>query len=216
MGHLKDLSEVLHKIVNNTWDIKEALVKRNLDRHLEEMDDSLKYELMPYWGNPDKPDDLGKPDLALLAINEIIRQEPKLKYAPFIAFNTFYSLLKIDSHKAYEYGKEAIVTSTYTDPPCDLIIGAIETCSNKLSLPVEIYESGAEAYHVKINQIPYPEIVDISKLYNKMAEWYFRANDKSKAIGAQEKAIDAMKSKKGFSKTDMAAFEFRLQQYKKM
>src|SRR5438874_477646 len=33
IGHPKDLGEVLRKIVNNDWDIKEALAKRNLNKH---------------------------------------------------------------------------------------------------------------------------------------------------------------------------------------
>jgi len=94
IGHPKDLDEVLPKIVNNTWDINEALAKRNLDKHLAELDDSLRFELYKYDGDPRKPGDLGKPDSALLFINEIVRNEPKLKYTPFIAFNTFSSLIK--------------------------------------------------------------------------------------------------------------------------
>jgi hypothetical protein len=46
-----------------------------------------------------------------------------------------------------------------------------------------------------------------------MAEWFWRANNESKAIDAQHKAIEALKSK---HVTEMAEFEFRLRQYKKM
>jgi len=51
IGHPKDLAEVLRNIVNNTWDVKEALAKRNFDKYLKELDDSLNYELMTYSGN---------------------------------------------------------------------------------------------------------------------------------------------------------------------
>jgi hypothetical protein len=85
-----------------------------------------------------------------------------------------------------------------------------------LNIPAEIFDLSANAYQVRIDQIPYPKIVNISKLYNKMAEWYWRAKNKSKAIDAQQKAIKALKSKKDFSATEMAAFNSRLQQYKKM
>ena len=215
IGHPKGgLAEVLPKIVNNTWDIKEALAKRNFDKHLAELDDSINYELMRYNGDPAKPDDLGKPDSALLVINEIVRNEPKLKYATFIAYNTFSSLLKTNPNKAYEYGKEVLVTSTYENPLYGLIIEDIKWYSDKLNLPAEIYQLGAEAYQADIDH--YPESVDIPNTYHKMAEWYWRANDKSKAIDVQQKAIEALKSKKDFSATDMAAFESRLQQYKNM
>jgi len=216
IGHPKDLDEVLLKIVNNTWDIKEALAKRNLDKHLEELDIATSDQLNTYVGDAFKPGDLGKPDWALLVINEIITNEPKLKYAPRIAHHTFSSLLKTNPHKAYEYGKVAMVTSTYEDPAYYAIIDAIKWYSDKLNLPAEIYRLGAEAYQARIDQIPYPELVNIPRLYNNMAEWYWRANDKSKAIDAQQKGIEALKSKKDFSKTDLAAFESRLQQYKKM
>jgi thiol-disulfide isomerase/thioredoxin len=65
IGHPSKLSEVLPKIVNNTWNIKEALAKRNLQKRLQELDDSASYVLMSYSGDPEKPDDLGKPDSAL-------------------------------------------------------------------------------------------------------------------------------------------------------
>ena len=214
IGHPKDLDEVLPKIVNNTWDVKEALTKRNLDKHLAELDDSAREELNCYVGDAFKPGDLGKPDSALLVIDEIIRKEPKLKYTPSIAFHTFSSLLKTDPHKAYEYGKVVLVTSTYEEPACYSIIDVIKWYSDKLNFPAEIYQLGAEAYQVRIDQIPYPEIVDIFKLYHKMAEWYLIAGDKSKAIDAMQKAIEALKSKKDYSKKDLAAFESLLRQYK--
>lgn len=49
-----------------------------------------------------------------------------------------------------------------------------------------------------------------------MAEWYWRTNQKSKAIDSQQKAIEALKTKKNFSNQDMAAFKSRLEQYKNM
>lgn len=214
IGHPKDLDEVLPKIVNNTWDIKGSLAKRNLDQHLEELDKEATYKLNTYTGDSEKGD-LGKPDSALLVINEMVRNEPKLKYAPFIAFHTFSSLLKTNPHKAYEYGKEVLVTPTYEEPPYDLLTSVIEFYSDKLNLPAEIYQLGAEAHQAAIDQFPYPELLNLSKRYNKMAECYWRANDKSKAIDAQQKAIEALKSKKDFSATEMAAFQSRLLQYKK-
>src|SRR2546423_2211269 len=99
-----------------------------------------------------------------------------------------------------------MVTPTYEEPAYDAIIGGIETYSGKLNLPAEIYQLGIEAYQVKIAQVPYPETANMPKYYNQMAEWYWRTNHKSKAIDSQQKAIEALKNKKNFSKTDMAAF----------
>ena len=217
IGHPKDLDQVLLKIVDNTWDIKEALVKRNSNKYLKELDYSTNYELIKYVkGDSFKVGDLGNPDSALLVINEIIRKEPKLKYAPLITNNTFSSLLRTDLRKAYEYGKMAIVTPTYEEPAYSLIIGNIEWYSDKLNLPTEIYLLCAEAYQIKIDQIPYPELVNMPRLYSKMAGWYWRAKDKLKAIDAQQKAIEALKKIKGFSVTEMDALELQLLQYKKI
>ena len=215
MGHPKDLGEVLPAVTDNSWDIKKALAKRNLERRLLELDLNAHYELANYWADPLKPDDLGKPDSALFLINEIVTKEPLLKYAPFIAYQTFAALLKTNPPKAYEYGKAVMKESTF-EYPYDAIIPAVESYADKLNLSAEIYQLGAEAQQVEIDEIPYPENVNLAVRYNQMATWYSRANDKSKAIDAQQKAIEALKARKSFSATDLEAFESRLQQYKNM
>lgn len=216
VGHPTELHEVLRKLMNNSWDVKEAAAKRNLNRHLSKLDKEVNYDLMRYESNPNNKNDLGKPDSVLVGIGEIVKKEPKLKYAPFVAHNTFSALLKTDMQKAYEYGKEVLVTPTYQEPAYDAIIGSIEWYLDKLILPAKIYQLGAEAYEIKIAQIPYPEIVNIPKLYNNMADMYWRAKNKSKTIDAMQKAIDALKKEKNYSKTALAAFQSRLQQYKNM
>jgi thiol-disulfide isomerase/thioredoxin len=216
IGYPKDLDEVLPKILNKTWNIDQALANRNLNRYLAQLDDSLRFELMRYDRDSFKPGSYDKPDSTLLLIDEIISKEPKLKYAPWVAFKTFSCLLQTNPNKAYEYGRLAIVTRTYDDPPYDFIIDDINLYSHELSLPAKIYELGAEAYQAQIDHYPYPELVDLSKPYYKMAEWYWRANNKSKAIEAQQNAIEALKNKKGFSVADMATFKSRLQQYKNL
>ena len=183
---------------------------------MEALDSEVNYDLFSYEGDPFKPGDLGKPDSALLMIGEIIKKEPKLKYAPHIANHTFSSLLRTNPYKAYEYGKAAIITPTYKEPPYGFIIGNIEWYSDKLNLPSEIYQLGAEAYHAQIEQILSMGNVDISKRLNKMADWYWRACNKLKAIETQQRALEALKSKKNFSSTELDEFETRLQQYKKM
>lgn len=213
-GHPKDLEKVLPQIVNNTWDIKSALEKRVYNKNLKVLDDSLNYDLMNYLGNRYDSNDVGRPDSALIIIDRIIADEPGLKYAPHIAFNTFSALLKTDLQKAYEYGKTAIVTSTYEDPPYDVIYGGIEFYKGKLKLSLELYQLGAEAYQKEIDNIPYPELVNMPERYNKMAEWYWRANKKEKAIAAQTKAIEELKRRKGSSKEDLSLYEAQLKQYK--
>jgi thiol-disulfide isomerase/thioredoxin len=217
IGHPSKLDEVLDKIMNNTWDAHEALIRRNENKRLAILDDSLKFELMRFTRNDFNINDTDKPDSVLLMINEIVRNEPNLKYAPSITSNTFSALLKTDPHAAYEYGKTAIVTPSYDgEPPYDIIISLIDWYSDKLKLTAEIYELGAAAYQTEIDQIPHPELANMPKLYNNMAAMYWRAKNKVKAIDAMQKAIEASKNKKDFPTKDIAAFESRLEQYKNM
>ena len=206
IGHPKDLPEILPKILSNDWNVHAAATKRNLDKYLFKLDTAANYTLMDY---------SDKPDLKLLAIDTIVRNEPKLKYAPFIAYNTLCALLQTNQSKAYEYGKAVLVTPTYEEPAYYFIIQAIDYFSKKMKLPAEIYQLGAEAYQAQNDAIPYPELVNMAKRYNKTAEWYGRSGDKAKAIHFQQKAIEAMKSKKDFSAADLAELEVQLQQYKK-
>jgi hypothetical protein len=86
--------------------------------------------------------------------------------------------------------------------------------SDKLNLPPEIYRLGAEACQEEIDAIPYPELVNMPKRYNIMAEWYWRAKEKAKAINAQIKAIEELKKRKGSSKENLSLYEARLKRYK--
>ncbi|MEO5595088.1 MAG: TlpA disulfide reductase family protein [Chitinophagaceae bacterium] len=214
IGHPKDLGGVLSKIANNDWDIKEALANRNEERRLTAMGKDVYYDLLNYTKSPNWAGSLEKPDSLLFAVAEILKKEPKLKYAPSITALTFAALLKTNMHGAYEYGMQGLTTTFYDETPSRFIIGGIELYKDSLQLTQEIYQLGAEACQVEINQTFYPEITNISSLYSKMAGLYWRANEPAKAADAQQKAIEALKSKSDFSKADLAAFEARLQQYK--
>lgn len=214
IGHPKDLDDVLGQIVDHTWDINKARNKRRADRYLAALDDSLNYEMMQYQGNFYKHEYRGKPESGLLAIDKMVKAEPALKYAPYIAFNTFSFLLKTDMKKAYDYGKVAITTATYTDPAYEDIISVINLYSDKLKLPADIYLLGARAYQIQIDEIPYPEIVPVQDYYSRMAFWYWRGNDTANAVKAQQKAIGILRSKGTYSGIKMRVFETRLAQYR--
>lgn len=214
IGHPKDLAKVLPKIVNNTWDLKEASARRISDLHLRELDDSLQYDLAGYIGSLERADNRRKSDSLLSMIDQMVSAQPGLKYAPRFGIFTFASLLKTNPHKAYEYGKVLMVTPTYGDPAYEDITVPIALYSNKLKLPPAIYQLGAEAYRAEIDQAPYPELVNIPRLYDQLANCCWRAGDLSKAVGAEEKAIEALKRRKNFSGADLAAYRSRLQQYK--
>jgi thiol-disulfide isomerase/thioredoxin len=214
IGYPTRLDEVLPKILNHTWDIKKTFEKRKFDKRLADLDDSAYNKLISFRGDPEMLFNLHKQDSALLMIDEMVRMEPNLKYAPRVGIYTFTSILQTNPQKAYEFGKVLLLTSTYEDPPYYILKSVIEYYSYKLYLPAEIYELAAEAYQGEIDH--YPETADIPKDYHKMAEWYWRACNRSKAIEAEQKAIEALKGKEKFSQTDLAAFESQLQQYKSM
>jgi len=124
-------------------------------------------------------------------------------------------LLTTNPQKAYVYGKEVITKTTlYRDKPYEAIIGVIRSHIDVIDIPAEIYRLGVQAYQRLIGQLPYPEISDIYIYYNRMANWYWHAGDISKAIDTQQKAIEALKSKKHFPAREMAALESSLTQYK--
>lgn len=154
IGHPAHLNQILPNIVDNSWDIQQALVRRNSNRYLAELDYSLRFELMKYDRDQFKPGSYDKPDSTLLLINQIVSNESRLKYAPFIAFKTFTCLLQTNLHEAYEYGKVAMITPTYEDAAYDAIIDGIGTYADKLNLPAEIYQLGIEAYKLKSIKLP--------------------------------------------------------------
>ena len=217
MGHPCDLEDALSKIVSNTWNIKGSLDERNLQFRLRKLDDSLTNEL-EFAPNGDYRSDSWKRDSALLLINEMAKTEPLVKFTPRIAYQIFSILLKTDMKKAYEYGEKVIVTTTYEKPAGYIIREAIEGLSEKINLTPEIYQLGIDAIKVEIDDALscFPEIRNIYKHYYKMAKWYCRIGNKSRAIETQEKAIEGLKNEKNFSTKDLAAYESRLKQYKSM
>jgi thiol-disulfide isomerase/thioredoxin len=212
IGRPQELDTILSKIVNNAWDITEALARRTLRKRLEILDKNTYYDLVKYDPDPLKPNDLGKPDSILLAIDKLVKAEPLLKYMPSTAAATFFALLETNPHKAFAYGQEMLLASTYERPLNYIIYGSIDYHSKITNLPAEIYRLGADAYQSEINK--YPEESNMPGIYHKMAAWYWRGHDKAKAIAAEQKAIRALKEKIAFSATDMAAFQSSLRHYK--
>ncbi len=214
MGYPTELEEVLPRIVDNTWDLKEARATRNENRRLEALDDSLSFEFRGYLGGEYKAGDRRKADSLLLWIDEIVKKEPKLKYAPLVALNTFSALLQTDPHRAYEFGKVAMVTRTYEDPDYHLFYGAIEIYRDSIRLPAEIYRFGIEAYQAELDHRLYVDGNSFARIYHEMGVCYWRANDRAKAIEAEQKAIDMLESEKRVAKSKLAALEKQLEEYK--
>ena len=201
-----DLDEPLKQVVNQTIDLGKASARRKEMKRLESLDQAAMETLYNYAAIAEKQDSIP------FVINELVQKEPNLKYAPVIASYTFLSLLKTDPHKAYEYGKQVLVTSTYTDPAYGSIIGAMDWYGDKLSLPTEIYTLAAEACQAEIDR--YPLSKKSFKFYHKMAGWYFCSGNKEKAIEAEQKAIDDIKTGVWGRQADVSTYEAILQQYK--
>ena len=214
IGHPNYLDEVLPKILDKSLDIEKASAERKLNKRWAALDDSAGNELLYYKVDHEKRDSAKLDSLLLRRVDEIVGKEPSLKYAPAIATCTFYSLLRTDPQKAYEYGKVLLVTSTYRFPPYYVIFNGVRLYSGERSLPSQIYELGAEAYQARIDYLS--KTVDLPKTYHIMADWYWRAHDTSKAIETEEKAIEALKTGKRASVDSLAVFESRLKQYKNL
>jgi hypothetical protein len=176
-------------MMDHQWDLRKARADRDSNRRLQALDDSLQYDLAAV---------VSLPDSSLSMISRMVKEEPALKYAPHVAYYTIGALLHTNPHGACEYIKETMRAPAYgEDPPYEVIRMAVDWHSKTIHLPAEIYGLGAEAYQAEIDHYPYPENVDLSKPYHKIAEWYRRAGNASKAEVAEQKAIQAENRGKG-------------------
>ncbi|HLX94071.1 MAG TPA: TlpA disulfide reductase family protein [Puia sp.] len=193
IGHPLDLDHVFANIVNNDWNVLDAYARRNLERHLDELGHETNDSVTEFVGS--RSDFYGKPDLVLDTIQRVVSIEPGLKYESITAFNTFSALLKLNPKEAYNYGKGLLSIPANNHPSYDAIIGNIQGLSDKLTLPAEIYELGAEAWQLKIDEIrSYDrELLHAFEVYHEMADWYWRGNNRAKAIKAEKRAIRALK-----------------------
>ncbi len=204
IGHPNDLDSVLQKIVNNEWDINESEKKRSEKEYLKKLQMETIDLLNQLKDNPNS---------TLLAVDSLIKKEPRLKHFPFIPFYIFSALLKTDQMKAYDYGKLMLTYKIDNQAHYPFtIIKTIEYQDETLSLLPEIYALGADAYE-KYMHADNAKISNLSKCYNDMANWYWLANNKSKAIETQQKSIEVLKTRKNFAATDLEALEFQLQKY---
>jgi thiol-disulfide isomerase/thioredoxin len=193
IGSSLKIDTVIKRVINQTWDIgKELSTRRYTDsskNYFLTLDTSVYSKvrrfLPPYNGR----NYLGFPDSTLMVIDEMVKKEPKLKYAPTIAYYTFLSLLLTDPHKAYEYGKQVIVTPTYEPPAYESILRNVREDVLKLTPPKEIYLLGAACYQAEIDNNPSFNEYDLGRYYHEMADWYYKGGDKEKAIAAEKKVI---------------------------
>jgi thiol-disulfide isomerase/thioredoxin len=193
IGHPGQLGTVLPKIVSDTWDIKAARTKRNSDKYLRQLDDSLQFEFARFTTMDGKLKP-GYYDSVLSLAHAFVKDEPRLQYAPRVAYKTFEALLHTAPPIALEYGTRLMEQTTYEEEcPYYIITDVIETWEGRIEIPAEIYRLGVEAYQDQIDHPLYIEYLNLSKIYHTMADWDRRAGDNEKANDADQKAIEENK-----------------------
>ena len=203
IGLPKHLDKVLPKVIEGTWDIAKAADERKEYKRLQKLDGDIIPLLNPYMGNP------GKPDSAMIVINQLLEKEPGLKYYPLMAHFTLFALIKTDQQKALDYGKQMFLSSP-DDPPYKSVTDAVWYMTERRKVPLikGLYELGAEAYQAQIDN--YPWSMDIPNTYFSIAELYALAQNKKKAVEAQKMAIKTAKAKAGFAPERLSEFETKL------
>lgn len=203
IGHPKYADSVLTQILNKTWNPPFALLKRNDQIYLRELElksspelykKLFRYKINMAGNTYDRV--MISPDSVLLVINEMVRNIPSLKFLPVFVTFTFPALLQTNPQKAYDFAREVMATHTHVDEPLSLsLVYYIEENSDKLQLPENIYRLGAECCQAFIDKDPYPEFGFVSSTYKRMANLYRHAGDLTKAAEAEQKAKDTLPQK---------------------
>lgn len=209
IGYPTELEQVLPAILNNTFDIAAESAKRKRNWYLDSLDSEYYYDLIPHRQKEQW-------DSVLLKIDAFVRIEPGLKFAPHMTWYTLAALFKTDMDKAYAYAREWVETPGNWEHDQQTVTDAIEYLSNEVTITPQLYRLGAELCQKQIDAEQFPELAPMHKRYSRMAEWYSRAHEKSKAIEAQEKAIAALRNSDKFSASQLTAFEAKLQQYRNL
>ncbi|MBB2951709.1 MULTISPECIES: TlpA disulfide reductase family protein [Sphingobacterium] len=215
IGHPNGLDAILTKMIADKWNINKALKDRNNEIQLNLLKSEASYSLLNHRYELDKLKigDAEKAILTLNKVNEIVKEEPNLKNTGLINFYIFKSLLYIDQKKAHDYGKSMLKSNDNKYLYYD-IIEALTYKEDSLKLQPEIYLLGAEAYQIEIKNVDDATLEDISQYYKNMAKWYWKANNRSKAVKAQKKSIKVLKNRQNYSTSDLSALESQLHQYK--
>lgn len=223
IGDPQYFEQVATKIIHQQWNIHQALYERNISFHIKRLTDSLYHELRNFMGNEDivnENKDLNiplrkeQPDSILAYINHFIEKEPQLKYEPLVVDYTLYVLLQTNVPAALEYGKKALQSANAAAIASSIVYN-IKNYKTPQKLPTAMYALGAEAYQLYIHQFPYPELASLPKYYEEMAEWYWRAKNKTKSIASAEKAITSLKEHPDFSPAVLHTYESKLEWYQK-
>ena len=173
-GYPTDLDNVLKLIVNNQWNVDSARRAENRNYRLSIMDDSTRSILHQFYRSGSSGDFYGEPDSILNKVNELLAQQPDLKYTSNMVLYTFDALLKTNMKAAFLYAKEASNPANPQGAQYWPIILAIKELSDHLTISTEIYLLGAQLMERYFTSIP--------KNVLTTAEWYWLGGDKKKAL----------------------------------
>lgn len=211
IGNPAKLDSALPKILDNSWDIKKARAKRICGQRFDELDNRIGDSLSSLRFKWNNLDDKEIYDSLLTAIHQINKKYPGLKYAPGLAYSTFYALLVTNPAKAYEYGEQTI--SHHQDEGIYAVWHSIKYYSGPPKLPGYIYGLGADLYQAILdNTNPvYKGISDTPDMYHTMAAWYRLAGDTLKAKEAEQKSfnttiVQICKNKKDTASSDIVLY----------
>ncbi len=200
------MDDVLPKIINGSWDIEKANRDWKEKKRLTPIDgNEVVNRLNPFMGNP------GNPEGALAEIEKILSTEPGLKYYPKLGHFTFWSLIKTKPKKAVSFAKKWFTVNDY--PSWGTITDAVQYMMGKnAELPSSVYELAAESFQAQIDH--YPWSMDVPCTYDHIANLYYRAGNKNKAVESEEKAIDEAKKDTTFPENKLNQFRENLRKYK--
>jgi len=195
IGHPYGLDTVLQKVTDSAWDIKTELARVKYDNYLNKLDTTLASRVRGFSRWSKNLGYLGSPDSTLKVVNEMTGIDKNLKYMPWATYYTFSALLKTDTSKAYEFGKQALTVCLprFKTAARESLIDAIRDDMSNFSTPKQIMALGAECLQEEIilidNNHPM-RFSDIAEQYKELAEWYRKGGKKAKALEAEKKAVD--------------------------
>lgn len=206
MGHPILIDHPLKQIVDDNWDLKKAKTKYMEDKRLDSIDASIITRFNAYV----KPETSAQ---GLLAVDSLLKKEPALKYREYTAHYTFVYLLNTDPEKAVAFARETWLAN---DIPAWFRVSDMVsyTIYKKLQMPASVYLLGADALQAQIDH--YPWSMDNPATYDMLAEFYFYAGEKDKAVAAEKKAIESTAGRKDVTEKQLTEFKERLKKYESM
>jgi len=206
MGHPILIDKPLEQIVAGSWNLKKERLKFIENKRLDSVDGSMITQFNGYITNKNY-------SAGLLTIDSLLKKEPGLKYRHYTSHFTFVYLVNTDPEKAASFARETWAHNEIPDwkGVSDMVF---YVASKKMKMPSSLYILGADALQAQIDH--YPWAMNEPVTYDQIANFYFLANEKQKAIDAENKAIAKAKDSHDINEKQLTDFQTNLEKYKKM